>query len=119
MTVHLANVTIDCADPLAVSAFWAAALDRTVDGDASEYFASIDRHDPDRISLFFIAVPEAKSTKNRVHIDLHADDRAATVDRLLALGATRLDDHDEWGVVWTTLADVEGNEFCVASGVPG
>ncbi|MFP4513241.1 MAG: VOC family protein [Acidimicrobiales bacterium] len=116
--MHLANVTTDCDDPLAVSAFWAAALDRKVDDDASEYFASIDRHDHSRISMFFIKVPEPKSTKNRMHLDLHADDREAAVERLVSLGATRLDDHDEWGVRWTTLADVEGNEFCIASGNP-
>jgi predicted enzyme related to lactoylglutathione lyase len=49
-----------------------------------------------------------------VHLDLGADDRAAEVERLLALGATHVHDKDEYGVRWTTLADPEGNEFCVA-----
>jgi hypothetical protein len=118
MTLHLANITTDCHDPLAVSAFWATALDRQVDEGASEFFASIDRSDDSRISLFFIKVPEPRSSKNRMHLDLHADDREAAVERLVSMGATRLDDHDEWGARWTTLADIEGNEFCIATGNP-
>ena len=63
--------------------------------------------------MMFIAVPEAKSVKNRVHLDLDADDREAEVRRLIELGATHIHDKDEWGISWTTLADPEGNEFCV------
>ncbi len=59
-------------------------------------------------------MPEHKQVKNRAHFDLHTEDRAAEVERLLGLGATRVDDYDEHGAVWTTLRDVEGNEFCVA-----
>ena len=58
-------------------------------------------------------VPEARSAKNRMHVDLRADDREAEVDRLVALGARRLSEHEEQGHRWTTLADVEANEFCV------
>ena len=67
------------------------------------------------VKMMFIGVPEAKEVKNRVHLDLHADDRAAEVERLIALGATHVHDKDEWGISWTTLADPEGNEFCVAA----
>jgi hypothetical protein len=49
-----------------------------------------------------------------VHLDMHAQDWEAEVARLVGLGATRLGDHDEHGTRWTVLADVEGNEFCVA-----
>jgi hypothetical protein len=119
MSLQLANVTFDCADPLAVSSFWSAALTRPVDEGASEFFASIGRGDASRTGMFFIKVPEPRTVKNRVHLDLHADDREAEVARLVALGASRVADHDEWGVRWTTLADVEGNELCVADGAPG
>ena len=64
--------------------------------------------------MMFIQVPEAKAAKNRMHLDLSADDRDAEVERLVALGATRIHDKDEWGIQWTTLADPEGNEFCIA-----
>jgi predicted enzyme related to lactoylglutathione lyase len=60
-------------------------------------------------------VPKGKEVKNRVHLDLQADDRAAEVERLVSLGATVVHDKDEWDVKWTTLADPEGNEFCVAA----
>jgi predicted enzyme related to lactoylglutathione lyase len=53
--------------------------------------------------------------KNRVHLVLHADDRAAEVERLVSLGATIVHDKDEWNVRWTTLTDPQGNEFCVAT----
>ena len=66
-------------------------------------------------NMLFLRVPERKAAKNRVHLDLHADDREAEVARLEALGATRHGEHDEFGVRWTVLADVEGNEFCVAA----
>ncbi|WP_405011496.1 VOC family protein [Kitasatospora sp. NBC_01539] len=65
--------------------------------------------------LLFQQVPEPKRTKNRLHLDLHAgpDRREAEVDRLLALGATVLARIDEPGTRHVTLADPEGNEFCV------
>jgi hypothetical protein len=64
--------------------------------------------------LWLQKVPERKQVKNRAHFDLHADDRDAAVARLLGLGATKVGDYDEYGTRWTTLQDVEGNEFCVA-----
>jgi predicted enzyme related to lactoylglutathione lyase len=123
MTLHLGNLTVDCDDTLRVAAFWSAALDRPIDDEPSEHFASIGRDGGGdggaQPGWFFIKVPEGKAVKNRVHVDLHADDREAEVARLVGLGATRLSDHDEWGATWTTLADPEGNEFCVAGSVPG
>ncbi len=63
----------------------------------------------------FLKVPEGKTVKNRVHLDLHADDPEAEVTRLLGLGASHVHEKKEWGSQWTTLADPEGNEFCVAA----
>ena len=114
MTVRLANVTFDCDDVLAVAGFWSAALDRPLDPNPSEYFASIGLNDGDSPNWFFAKVPEPKTTKNRVHVDLTTDDREAEIARLVSLGATRGDDHDEWGHSWTVMADPEGNEFCVS-----
>lgn len=62
----------------------------------------------------FMAVPEPKTAKNRMHIDLSSNDRAADVERLLGLGASTVGEYQEYGVSWTTLRDVEGNEFCVS-----
>jgi hypothetical protein len=114
MTLRLATITLDCTDALAVGRFWSAALDRPLDAEASEGFASIGMGDESRTGWSFIQVPEGKTVKNRAHVDLHASDREAEVARLIGLGASRHCDHDEDGVQWTTLRDVEGNEFCVA-----
>jgi len=114
MTLQLANVTFDCADAARVAAFWSAALDRRVDAEPSPWFASIGRGDRTQTVWLFIKVPENKQGKNRVHIDLRSDGRDAEVKRLVALGAQHHSDHDEHGMQWTTLLDVEGNEFCVA-----
>jgi hypothetical protein len=70
-------------------------------------------------------VPEAKQVKNRVHLDLTPDNpapqaRDAEVERIIALGATLVDDHRRPdGKGWVVLADPEGNEFCIERGVPG
>ena len=66
-------------------------------------------------SMMFIRVPENKTSKNRMHLDLFAPDREAEAARLVELGATRGEDHDEYGVRWTVFTDPEGNEFCVAT----
>lgn len=113
MSLELGHLVFDSADPIALAGFWSAAVGRPVDQDASPYFASIDHQVDERLSWFFIKVPEAKTAKNRVHVDLTADDREAETRRLVELGAARVGDHDEWGAVWTVLTDPEGNEFCV------
>lgn len=120
MSLSIAAITFDCEHPATLAAFWSAAFDRPVDpGEpaAAEFFASIGMAEPTpgTPSMMFIKVPEGKTAKNRAHMDLQADDRAAEVERLVGLGATVVHDKDEWGVRWTTLTDPEGNEFCVAT----
>jgi Glyoxalase-like domain len=103
------TVVFDADDPQRVGRFWAAALDRELtEGDPGEW-ASL----PGDPRIDFMKVPEGKTTKNRMHIDWHAPDREAEVKRLIDLGATRLWDVKNEDFEWTTLADVEGNEFCV------
>jgi hypothetical protein len=99
-----------------VAAFWSAVLDRPVDEEGGEFMRSIGIGRADGAPTWlFLKVPEPKAAKNRVHVDLTTADREAEVLRLVALGATRLGDKDEWGLQWTVLADPEGNEFCVAA----
>ena len=110
MTLQLANVTFDCDDTLAVSAFWSAALDSPVDPDASEHFASIGTTDTTTPSWFFAKVPEPKTAKNRMHFDLRAQGSVESeVARLVALGATVAHEGPEL----TVMRDPDGNEFCV------
>ena len=109
MVLSFFTVVFDADDPQRVGRFWAAALGRDlIEGDPGEWATLAG--DP---RLDFMKVPEGKSTKNRVHLDWHAPDREAEVERLIALGATRLWDVRNENFEWTTLADVEGNEFCV------
>ncbi len=119
MTSQIAAITFDCANAYTVAQFWSAALGRPVeDGDpeARESFARIAGSEGDGAAptMMFVQVPEPKTVKNRAHLDLTTTDRAAEVERLLALGASQV--HDKGGTQWTTLADPEGNEFCVMSG---
>lgn len=112
------NVTFDCHDPKVVAAFWSA-----VTGYAAEEVASPGNPywvatPPDQAwpRLVFVLVPERKERKNRVHLDVLPvdDDQSKELERLLALGATVVDDRrdlDPGG--WVVLADPEGNEFCL------
>lgn len=114
MTIKLHSITFDAADPIALATFWSKALDRIVADGAAEYFAQLEPADG-APNFMFIQVPEGKTSKNRMHLDLYAPDREAEVERLVGLGATRVGDHQEYGVNWTVLNDIEGNEFCVAA----
>lgn len=115
MPLVQAATTVDCADVAAVSSFWAAALGRPVEGEpGNPYFARIPATGPGEVAWLFVAVPEPKTVKNRMHVDFTSTDRTTEVARLMALGAVMIGEYDEWGVRWTILRDVEGNEFCVA-----
>ena len=107
----VANVTVDCADAATLAAFYAALLDRQVDDGASEYFATIGRATGAQPVLMFIKVPDRTPGKNSVHLDLHTPDVPAGVARAEALGAKQVADFDEYGAVWTTMTDPEGNFF--------
>ena len=116
---HLDAINFDCHDPLALARFWAAVLGY-VEDPAEPNVAGSDEawiQDPKRLkpALLFITVPEGKTVKNRVHLDLNASaNRDQEVERVLGLGATFVADHrDEDGTGWVVLADPEGNEFCI------
>ncbi|MFH9822566.1 VOC family protein [Streptomyces bobili] len=113
MTSKIRHVTIDCADAYTLASFWSAALGEPLhaDDEPGDEEALIEG-----AGLLFVTVPERKTTKNRIHLDLQPQDRTREeeVDRLLALGATLVDDHRRAdGTGWAVLTDPEGNEFCV------
>ncbi len=115
MSVSIAQIVIDCGNAEKLAGFWSAVLERPVADGANQYFASL----PGTPALMLLAVPESKQSKNRVHIDLspvlEADWRAE-LDRILALGATQVSEHEEYGMRWVCLQDPEGNEFDLAVG---
>jgi hypothetical protein len=113
MSFEWEQLVVDARDPVALGHWWQQALGWVVVNDDPEEFEI--RATPDRLpGLLFVVVPETKTIKNRLHLDLRGDDRDAEVDRLLALGATRAD-VGQGDQTWVVLADPEGNEFCVLS----
>ena len=113
MPVTLENVVFDCADATALATFWAGVLSSEVDAGGNGFFATVNRA-ADRPTFMFIQVPEPRTGKNRLHVDLASADWSAELDRLVGLGAKRLAEHDEYGTHWITLADPEGNVFDLA-----
>jgi predicted enzyme related to lactoylglutathione lyase len=104
-------VTIDCADPQAVASFWSAALDLPVATDIGDYIY-LAKPAAGGIVVSLQKVSEPRVGKNRVHLDLTGE-RATEVPRLVALGATVVEEHTVPGTAWTVLEDPEGNVFCV------
>lgn len=104
------SVVVDCRDPRAQAQWWSAVLDLPVIHDTGdELCVAAEGQMPE---LTFVLVPEEKAIKNRLHIDLAPDDQDAEVERILGLGATRVD-VGQGDQPWVVLADPEGNEFCV------
>src|SRR3954471_12217346 len=109
MDIRVEMVVVDCADPLALSDFWAKATGYSVDRGDEEWVTLRGAGIP----LGFQRVPEPKTGKNRVHVDLHTDDEEREARRIESLGARRLYVSDNPEDIFITLADPEGNEFCV------
>ena len=110
MAIH---VVLDCADPEKLSEFWSKALGYTIAGFADQWGMLKGPHDGE---VFLLQrVPEPKSGKNRMHIDVTAADIEAKAKELEAIGARRLSDGtvSQFGMTWIVMADPEGNEFCV------
>jgi predicted enzyme related to lactoylglutathione lyase len=117
MSNSVLGLSIDCADAAKLARFWADVLGRQVNPQPTTEFAAIAASEPTRgPALAFHQVPEPKTVKNRLHLDLISSDFAAESDRLLSLGATRVIDVDGGGARWTTFRDPEGNEFDLVAG---
>jgi predicted enzyme related to lactoylglutathione lyase len=122
MPTRLVHLVIDAAQPARLARFWEAALDWEIAVDEPGVAAVWPRGyrwpDPVALPLVFVPVPEAKTGKNRVHLDLateSAEHQAAEVDRVLGLGAVHanIGQGVQGQVPWVVLADPEGSEFCV------
>jgi hypothetical protein len=136
------QVVVDCAAPHELADWWAEALGWQVEAQDEAFIrrmidagyatedqttthkgalvwkegAAINSPDPGRPRVLFQQVPEGKTVKNRAHLDLRvgAERREAEVARLVAAGATELHRASQGPHEWATLADPEGNEFCVS-----
>jgi hypothetical protein len=119
MPTRLVHLVVDAVQPATLARFWAAALGWEVGAEEDEEIdlwpGGYHYPDPVALPLVFVPVPEAKTGKNRVHLDLATESfehQAAEVRRLLGLGAVPAD-IGQGDVPWQVLADPEGNEFCV------
>jgi predicted enzyme related to lactoylglutathione lyase len=114
MALRLHHIVVDAHDLPALARFWAEALGWLILSEREqEVVIGPDETAP--VGMCFMPVSDVKTVKNRVHLDLTtgSDDRDAEIERLLALGARRVDIGQTGTESWTVLADPEGNEFCV------
>jgi predicted enzyme related to lactoylglutathione lyase len=117
MYSSILNITFDCADARAQATFWAAVTGWTAqerDATAGHVEYAVEPPSKGGPRLYFTTVPEPKTVKNRIHLDLlpPGDDQQAELARVTGLGATVLADQPP-GASWTVMADPEGNEFCL------
>ena len=134
------QIVVDCHNPHALTRFWADLMDYEIEDNhdlIEQLLGAGQITDADTVEidgrrafskaaacvdaagvgprLLFQQVPESKQFKNRLHLDVRTgDDRDAVVARCLELGATKLWDGQEGPSTWVTMADIEGNEFCVS-----
>jgi predicted enzyme related to lactoylglutathione lyase len=130
MPAFIRSITMDCEHPARLARFWAEALGYHVrayddaelarlrsigiDDVENDPSVAIDPPNDSLPAIFFAKVPEPKTVKNRMHLDIAAPKgMAAEVRRLTLLGATVVRPFDEDIGMWTVMADPEGNEFCV------
>jgi predicted enzyme related to lactoylglutathione lyase len=110
------ELVIDCNDPERVAAFWSGVLGWPLqkDEDGLCWLSSTGEPVAPEPILVFVAVPESKTVKNRLHVDVNPSgaDQAEELERLLALGARPVN-VGQSDVTWVVLADPEGNEFCL------
>ena len=113
MSLEWEQTIVAAADPASLGSWWREALGwETVNDDPEEFEIRPAADRPP--GLLFVRTDEAKVTQNRLHLDFRPDDQAGEVDRLLDLGASRID-IGQGRQPWVVLADPEGNEFCILS----
>jgi len=123
VTSKFTELAIDCADPVGLAGFWCSVLGYEVQSEDDGLVTigsprvpeGAHRRGPVPPTLTFARVPEGKTVKNRLHLDLNPTDgdQDDEVQRLLDLGARHADVGQSGKESWITLADPEGNEFCV------
>ena len=112
MGVRWEQIVVDAHDPARLARWWAEALGYRITYEQPDE-VEIRRTAEEFPGLLFVPVMDAKSGKNRLHIDLRPEDQEAEVERLVNMGARHVDVGQGEQVGWVVLADPEGNEFCV------
>lgn len=131
------QITFDAANPPVLAKFWQVAMGyveeppphgfdswrafaeaNNMPAEATDSYGSAIDPNGEGPRLLFLKVPEPKTSKNRVHLDIAVADREAHVALLIQNGATEIETRSEFGSTWTVMTDPEGNEFCVTAFVP-
>jgi hypothetical protein len=116
MTVSIASITFDSADPEPLARWWAERFDAEITANMDGFFLIVAGGSLP-VQLAFQRVEEPTPGKNKVHLDIHTDgDLDAEVARWTDAGATSLGKRNAGELVWVTLTDPDGNEFCIARG---
>jgi hypothetical protein len=112
------GVSVDCANAAMLAEFWSRVLGREVADGATIDTAVVPAGDDQARGprLGFHRVPEPKTSKNRLHLDLITSDFDAETARLLAVGAVKVNEICQNGARWLTFLDIEGNEFDLIAG---
>ena len=113
MTLSLGMITIDTTDATGLAAWWAEQTGSRVVQDYDGGYLMLAGGGLPAL-LAFQKVDDPTPGKNRVHLDLTADDLDTEVDRLVGAGATLVGRRGDESFRWVTLADPDGNQFCVA-----
>lgn len=115
MGARFTELVIDCRDPQRVAEFWAAVLDYEIIERGPDGVIEIGGKVAGAPKLVCVPVPEGKTVKNRIHIDVNPTDtdQSNELRRLMRLGARRVDVGQGSDVSWIVLADIEDNEFCL------
>jgi hypothetical protein len=113
VSLNWEELVIDSGDFRQLGTWWSEALGWPI-LEQNEYELEIGNPSGAGPTILFLNVPESKTGKNRLHLDFVPDDQAAEVERLVELGATRVD-IGQGETSWVVMADPEGNEFCVLS----
>jgi predicted enzyme related to lactoylglutathione lyase len=114
MTLKLEMITVDTTDPEPLAAWWAEQTGTEVVKRFDDWFVMVAGAGLP-VTLAFQKVPDPTPGKNKMHLDLATADLDAEVERLVAAGATLVGDRGDEHFRWVTLADPQGNQFCVAA----
>ncbi|QNE47116.1 VOC family protein [Glaciihabitans sp. INWT7] len=111
MALRLEEIVVDCRDCVSLARWWRAATGWQIVGEDSGAIelAQAPGHTP---TILFVEVSDLQRGKNRLHLDWVPDDQQAEVERLIGLGASRVE-IGQGSTSWVVMADPEGNEFCV------
>jgi len=113
MAAFIRYVTFDCSDPRRLSAFWSEVTGYPPVMEEDD-FAALAAPDKRGIGgILFWKVPEPKTAKSRMHVDLASKNPQEEIERLIRLGAQKVEYREGNGIGWTVMLDPEGNEFCV------